>query len=312
MHSTTLLHLSLAAALTSAALAAQQPARPSERGPITPVSGPAAVTPAVSLYGVPCGAPCASLNAQGGTVRQQTLPNEYCYGHKFAAATTIVGFQLFTETVSLPRYTMTCAVYRASGSLPSGTPVTMGQMTVQRKADWYAVKLAKPVAVKAGETIWISQYDTTNVRPAEVTSGSNAPVTTYWRRPAGSGTWRPTGIIKRPAWRILCTGNAALYNTGTPKIGGSMSLDIVMPGSGAAFVLVGLKNPDLAIPGFCARGLTSAEASLVRPVINGTGSWKFTVPNNPSFDGQAVFCQSWMVTGGKLVGTNGAALFFGK
>lgn len=302
----------LAAAMTSAVASSQQPARPSERGPIVPSSGPAAVTPAVSLYGTPCGAPCASLNAQGGTVRKQTLPNEYCYGHKFSAATTVVGFQLFTETVSLPRFTMTCAVYRASGNVPSGTAVAMGRMTVQRKADWYAVKLDKPVAVKAGETIWISQYDTTSVRPAEVVTGSTPSVGTYWRRPAGSGSWSLTGIIKRPAWRILCVKNTALYHTGTPKIGGSMSLDIVMPGSGAAFVLVGIKNPDLPIPGFCARALTSAEASLTRPVVNGSGSWKFTVPNDPSFDGKAVFCQTWMVAGGTLVGTNGAALFFGK
>jgi len=295
-------------------LVAQQSAALTETGRAraTPPGGgqsPNAAVASYSLLGDNCGTACVSLNNGGGVLNTQTLPNEYCYGVKFPNPTVLVGFQLHTISPVAPVATMTCGVYRESAvpGMPDLNPVATGSMTVTNKAEWYTCRLTKPVIIKAGEALWFSQYDSTNILAASLSSGKSPTLSTYWRRPPGGGTpWAVTGIVQYPAWRALCGNNLAFFNDGVPKLGGSMKLMIQGgPASAPAAVFFGVKNPSLKI-GMCTSLYSSGEVAVTVPTNNGGGAtFTLKIPNAAYMDGAVFHNQWWMLSKSGVSGSSG-------
>ncbi len=153
-------------------------------------------------------AQCAELNGSGGTLQDQSLPNEYCFGFKAKSRMTVHGFELFTQSTDTTPRRMTCALYRqasAAPPTPSTTPAATGTMLVGTEPGFYMVALDTPVTVQAEQSFWISQHDSSTIRAAGLTSGTAPAVPTFYRRPAGSGGWLTSSRIKFPSWRVHCT-----------------------------------------------------------------------------------------------------------
>lgn len=303
-------HKSLSCLVLLSALGAQAPAPATLENPgRTGSTSPNAATATYALFGDSCGGGCAALNDNRSALRTGTLPNEYSYGHRFTAATVIVGFQLYTRTDVLPQASMTCAVYRESTSpgIPDGTPVTTGTMTVNNTVDFYGVMLSQPVVVQANEAIWISQYESTAILAAGLAAGTAPALSTYWRRPAGQGTWAVTGIVSFPAWRILCSNSTAFLTRDVPKLGGQMNLMLQgAPASSPAVFVFGIRSPNLPTP-FCT-SLYSTFDIVLNSNTNASGgaTFQLNVPNTPALDGGVFYNQWWVVgPGPRVVGSNG-------
>lgn len=305
--------LSLALVLVTSTLSAQHTPREVELGLAGPVvrggGSPSATTASYSLFGDSCGTACAALNDTRAALRTGTLPNEYAFGYQFPSATTVVGFQLYTKTVSLPLATMTCSLFRQSTTLPGQpdvTPVATGSMTVTGNVDFYTVVLNAPVAVAAGETIWIHQSDATNIVAAGLASAGTTPtVKTYYRRTGVA--WTSSVIVTWPAWRILCSNNLVFSNSAEPKLGTSISLDLRGgPAGTIGVVFFGIGNPNAPTP-FCGTLLASPDVSFtIVTDPNGNASFPVAIPNNPALDGGTFYNQIWVVGASQnLLGSNG-------
>ena len=275
---------------------------------------PSLVTASYTLFGDNCGRSCAALNDTRGAGRTGTLPNEYAFGHRFTAASVVVGFQLYTKTNTLPEASMTCSLYRESTTVPGtpdNTPVATGTLTALNTLDFYGVLLNQPVMVNANETIWIAQSDSTNILAAGVTAGTSPAVPTYWRR--ATTNWATTGSVLFPAWRILCGNDLAFFHSAPPRLGGSTNLTIQGgPATSPVVLLFGISGPNLPTP-FCTRLYSSLEVTL--PFVtdpNGRASFMLNIPNNASWDGAVIWNQWWALspTAG-AVGTNGGRALLG-
>jgi hypothetical protein len=279
-----------------------------ERGSGAAGGAPALVTASYTLFGDSCGSSCASLNDTRAAGRTGTLPNEYAFGHRFTSATVIAGFQLYTRTNTLPEASMTCSLYRESATVPGtpdATPAASGTLTALNTLDFYGVLLSQPVTVNANETVWIAQSDSTNILAAGLAAAGVSPaVATYWRRTGLN--WATTGSVLYPAWRIICGGDLAFFNSAPPRLGGTTNLTIQGgPATAPVVLLFGVANPNLPTP-FCTRLYSSLDVSL--PFVtdaSGRASFTLNIPNNPSWDGAILWNQWWALTSAGALGTNG-------
>jgi hypothetical protein len=235
---------------------------------------------------------CGSVNGNGGTLTTWTRTNEYCYGYKATKDLTVVSFSLYTQRIT-GSGTMTCALY---GPTNSATPPTAsaatGTMTVGANVGWYTAKLSNPITVKAGQNLWVSQYDTQNIRAANLTTGTPQMLPTFWRRPAGgTGAWGTSSIVQFPSFRINCAGGAGgavprLSNNGTPIVGQRFTLQIDQAAKNTrAYILFGAKTAKIDITILGAPGcfvLATATPIVTLPMNignDGSGSLSLNIPN---------------------------------
>jgi hypothetical protein len=266
-------------------------------------------------HGDDCGAPCLAQNDNRGAGRTGTLPNEYAFGAKFTQAQTIVAFQLYTTTNTLPTASLTGNLFRESTATPGQpdvNPVASGTLTAIKQLDFYTVFLNAPVQVAANETIWIGQSESTNILASGLTSGATPPVKSFYRR---TGVlWTASTSVAYPAWRILCSTDVACSSPNPPKLGTTTSLDLQgAPPSAPSVLFLGATNPGLAL-GFCTKLLSSGELALSATTsATGTASMPLAIPSSASLDGALVWCQWWAIGAGpSLIGTHGAQATLGN
>lgn len=272
-----------------------------------------------AFHGDDCAIPVASLNDNHGTLRTGTLTNEYAFGWKAPQATTLVGFQLYTRTNSLPVASMTCTFYRESTVTPGTPDATAAQtatMTCFNTVDFYGVWFTPPFQVAANETIWFGQTDSNAILAAGLSTGASPAISTYWRRPPTTLTWAVTGTILYPAWRLISSSDLACTSVTPPKIGTPTSLDLQGgPASAPAALFLGVSNPAFPLP-FCVftKLLSSAEVTLsLTTTAAGKVNVPLAVPNDPALDGGIVWTQFWAIgPGSTLLGTNGAQATLGN
>jgi hypothetical protein len=327
--------------LFGGAAKAQMIAYKNSRSCLTPVGNPGTYT----FYGAGCkgtggggcSTNCGSHNPSGGTLLTQVLVNEYCFGvDPSTSSRTVCGFQLYTQVVSGAAKTMTCAIYRqASATTPLATPAATGIMTVGTAAGFYTVRFTSPVIVPAGQRIWISQYDSNLVRACSLSAGASPALATYWRRPPGGGTaWSPTGIIRFPSWKLLCTSGGGgssvplLTNTAVPNINQTFGLQVALakPNSTVFFWYGWSKTQwgSISLPlnlGFLGAPACNLHASydiLIGSTSNsgGVATTSFMIPNNVVYVGALFYNQAYVVDAGAnaagLALTRGGAGKVGK
>ena len=280
-----------------------------------PIGG-CAGQPGYGTFGMGCKgsgklpAACGSVNGNGGTLTTWTRTNEYSYGYKASKDMTVVGFSLYTQRIT-GTGSMTCALYGPTNSaIPPTASAATGTMTVGASAGWYTVKLANPITVKAGQNFWVSQYDTQNIRAANLTTGTPQMLPTFWRRPAGgTGAWGTSTIVQFPSFRVNCSGGGgggavpALTNNGLPTLGKSfqVNLNSAAPNSTASLIIgvsksswASLKLPlDLGIIGAPGCSLL-ASAQLQVPTktnASGSASISITIPNSATLVGKKFYNQ---------------------
>ncbi len=254
---------------------------------------------------------CVTLNGSGATITPHSLTNEYCYPVQAPSPMTVLGFNLFVQTVNGNHLRVATALYLenpANPGSPDLIPSATGFMNVSGNAAFYPTVLDKPIQIASNTTFWISA-DTRGVSPSN-TNGSAAPGPIYWRGTAqGLGSWSPTGIVANPAYQIACalggnSGSSPLhYVDKVPMIGQSMDLMLKgAPGNATAFLLVGSwdRNHDLSplgAPG-CVQ-IPYADVVLAT-TTSGTGDAAITetVPNNPALVGTHFYTQFVVVEPG--------------
>ena len=185
-----------------------------------------------------------------------------------------------------------------------------GSLTVGPTLQFWEGKFATPLVIKAKTKFCLSQYETNTILPARLVAGSAPPAPTYWRRPAGGTTrWSVTGIIRFPAWHVVCAGNVSIPSisaTGVPKLGGRYDVNLTNGAkSSVAVQFCGFSNKtwgalklpfDLKIVGAAGcRLLASGELLFTaRTNTSGVGKRTFLVPNVAAFAGLHVY-QQWEV-----------------
>ncbi|MHC4078221.1 MAG: hypothetical protein ACYST0_07230 [Planctomycetota bacterium] len=282
------------------------------------------------------GPSCISSNADAHfkstvSLRTTTLPNEYAYGYKAPKATTVVGFALYTRTASTisPPLKQTTGFYRAAGG-PSGTspvaapPTTTGEMWVANTANWYITTFKVPQKVAKGENFWVSQYNSNTILASSLAGGSPSPLTIFYGRPAGSGTFTSTVIVRNPGVAILCKDETpVLTATGVPTPGNkTFALDISNGGAvgNLVWLVIGLSNKtaagpislpyDLGALGFPGSTLwTSFELQFLSVIrLGGTARFPIPVPANVP-KGVKFYNQAYVINRGlnKIMFANAAA-----
>jgi hypothetical protein len=183
---------------------------------------------AYQLFGVGCEGsvpqpppPCPELNATGGTLTNTTRDNEYCYTVAQTDTLTVTGFEIWTAstggTVSVP-----AALYLDNSGAPSATPAATATVSVGSQPGFYTAQLSQPVQVSG--TFYLG-LDTSaqNAFLSNLTSGAGGGG--YYRDLVnGPANWTGSGLVQRPAWRVLCQQQPAgkvpaLSFDGLPQLG---------------------------------------------------------------------------------------------
>lgn len=178
----------------------------------------------------------------------------------------------------------------------------------------YVAKLTRPFLYVplANQNFLIEIINSTTTRVARYTdvfSGSGTPGSRVY---ANNSTTALTGALGRNHMVVLSFGNTpatsgpTLSATGTPGLGKSFSVDLSgLTGTAAAGLIFGGSTSkwgafnlplDLTLAGApgCSL-LVSFDASIGLAVLNGTGSVKFTIPNQNSLLGLRFFNQFFVL-----------------
>ncbi len=269
-----------------------------------------------ALLGAGCngtGGTCASLNPGGGTLANQVLFNEYCYPVVATSAMTVTGINLFVQTNNGTFQSGGCGVYAEDPGNP-GAPLTAtiatGTISVAGHAAFYPIIFSSPVAMAAGETIWVG-VDTNGIAPSSTANGNPSPAIVYWRSsPQGGGSWSPTGIVKNPAYQVLCatgggTGGATPLHTAdsAPAINKKLGLMLSnAAANSAAYLIIGSWDHNLDLTGLGAPGCMQHPYPdiIVSTTTDATGSAMVgaSIPNNAAMVGTWFFSQYVVVDAG--------------
>ncbi|MCK5943551.1 MAG: hypothetical protein KAI24_16330 [Planctomycetes bacterium] len=268
---------------------------------------------AFSIYGAGCEGsvplppqPCPELNATGGSLSNTTRDNEYCYTVAQNDTLTVTGFEIWTSSTG-GTVTVPAALYLDNNGSPSANAAATATVTVGSTPGFYTATLNQPVQVSG--TFYLG-LDTSaqNAYISNLTSGSSGGG--YYRDLVnGPSNWTGSGLVQRPAWRVLCQQQTAgkvpaIGFDGLPQLG-TVYEPTVRDALGATFALLasGLDNQayqgvplPLELPN--APGcdlLVSADAlDLTLTDAAGDASSPITVPNVPTLVGLVVYHQ-WLI-----------------
>ncbi len=204
-----------------------------------------------------CGAPGAigySENATAGTLKVQSLSNEYAYPVNIAATKVlpVTGVRFFTASVQGVK-TVAVRIYKPdpkSAGQPDPKPLDTTKMTVGPKAAFWQANFNK-VHIMKGQ-FWVSfdcveTFTTTTAGPAAVyasnlTSTAKTVSPVFWRRPPVHDlTWSKTGIITQPSYHVMIGGTppALLAAKTAPTLGKPFQLDVSQTANGLAVAIFG-------------------------------------------------------------------------
>ena len=247
---------------------------------------------------------CPEVNANGGTLSNQTNQYEYCYQTSTPSPLVVTGFEIFTRSTTGGSITRAAHIYADTGGGPSNTPLASTTITVGTTANFYTATLASPVTVNG--TFYVSYENSPSGVISELTGGT--PGIGFYRT-AVTGSWQQSGLVDFPSFRVICNqapqfAVPVLSNAGLPVINSSYNVTLAdAVASSPAIILSGLSDtafngtplpaplPDA--PG-CSILAAPAVTSFTVTSAAGNASSSFSVPNNSAFAGIAIFHQ-WAV-----------------
>lgn len=259
---------------------------------------------------------CVVQNDVGPSLRIQSLPNEYAYAARNPTAATIwvVGFEVFTASVSGTPATVLSGLYLDNGgpaaithSSPALVQVATGRLNVAGPTAWYSTSIYPPIAIGPGVAFWLGAEAIT-VYPPDSTTGAPGLVASQWRRPPqGATAWAATTLVLNPVFRVHCASGTmavpALLASNTPRLGQAFNLQLTQGVPNTAGFLVMALNDTLwlAFPTPVNLSLfgapdcfnyTSTDTTQLA-VLDGTGAAAvvINVPNNAGLNGFPFFNQ---------------------
>jgi len=251
----------------------------------------------------PAPAYCASLNANGGTLSNNTNSFEYCFVVNGLGAVQVHSFDIYTQSNS-GVITRPAHIYLPSGGGPSGTPLATTTITVGATPGFYTATFATPVAVSG--TFYVGYENS----PGGIISNLNAGTTGVgYYRTAVTGSWNQSGLVDRPSWRVDCGQSGGfsspeISNVGLPSLGTTYDVTVSRAAvSSFAVLLSGLSNTvaqgvslPAALPGAPGCDLqASPDVTDFQSVSGaGTASGSVSVPNSLNLMGLPVYHQ-WAV-----------------
>ncbi|MFN3241431.1 MAG: M14 family zinc carboxypeptidase [Planctomycetota bacterium] len=241
---------------------------------------------------------CGASNAAGGALLGHQSQNEYVFRVDAAAAMTVTGFRLFTQSGSGAVETVDAGLFLADAQgEPEDLPVATGTMTVGLQPGFYDVTLNVPVAVQPGDVFFVGSQTGVILTPT-LTAGDVG--VGFWRRPPQFLDWQQSGIVDHPCYQVLCHGTGGpgavpvLGSDGVPAIGGTFDVVLREAVANAPAVLVfgssdaiwqGLALP-LSLHGVGAPGcdlLVAADLTLPTWTdASGEAAVPIAVPNDPA------------------------------
>ena len=268
------------------------------------------------------------------TLKTQILANEYAYGFKAPSALTVVGFRIWTKTVStsVPA-TVNCGLYLEDSAAttkpaPLNTQVVGGKVDVGVTENWCTCIFTKKQVIKKDAHFWVSAW-TIAVLPSSTTTGSAPAIRTFWRR--GILLFNPTGIVTGPRIALILENGAPVLSAiGLPKHGNTkFAIEISNAGGPAnlATIILGVSNTktvgglalpfDLGIAGFPGATLYVSDDFYVGPLLTkstGIALLPLPIPSNAKLNGVKFYAQSYILglKTKKLKFTNAGAGVVGK
>lgn len=266
-------------------------------------------------------AQCLTQNTAPLSPLFYSQPYEYAFAvtNTSGAPIRVLGFDFYTASVSgSPEVAEAFLFEDATGpganahSLPATTAIAQGTMTVNGFNSWWSVSVYPAPLIQPGQAFWIGFNPRSRVSPPMNASGTPGPATSVYRAPNINGNrWTNLTAPGQPAWRIRCTGPAAvpvLSNLDLPRVGQQFRLQITGgdPNS-VGFVIWalsgsnwnGLPTPfDLAPFGapFCFVHTSTNESLLLLLDPAGTGQFAAMLPANNALLGVQFFNQAAVST----------------
>ncbi|MGK0204331.1 MAG: choice-of-anchor B domain-containing protein [Planctomycetota bacterium] len=246
--------------------------------------------------------PCPELNANGGTLSNQTNQYEYTFEVPATGSMQVTSFDIYTNS-NVGSLTRAAHIYADTGSGPASTPIASTTITVGAAPGFYTATFGTPVAVNGK---FFVGYDNSN---DGVISNLNSGDTGigHYRTPV-SGNWAQSGLVQQPSWRVNCSGGGAvtpsLSNLGLPIL--NSSYDVTLSGalpSAFAVMVTGLSDtvhnglplpaPLPGAPG-CSIFVAPDLTQLFITDVAGAASAPFSIPSTPGNIGLNLFHQ-WAV-----------------
>jgi len=247
--------------------------------------------------------PCPQLNANGGTLSNQTNQYEYCYLVQAAGSIDVTAFEIYTASNS-GTITRPAHIYSDVGGQPSSTPLASTTITVNTAPGFYTATLASPVSVSG--SFYVGYENSPNGIISELTGGQNG---VGFYRTAVTGNWSQSGLVDFPSYRITCTttpefATPTLSNVGLPALGTAYNVTLNdAVASSPAISMTGLSDTvfngtplPAALPNAPGCDILAAPSVTFFTVTSGVGTANdsLAVPNNNSFVGLVIFHQ-WAV-----------------
>jgi len=249
---------------------------------------------------------CPELNPAGGTLSNTTRDNEYCYTVAQNDALTVTGFEIWTASTG-GTVTVAAHVYPDNNGAPAATAVASTTIQVGAAPGFYTATFPTPVPVTGRFHVGLDT-SAQNAYLSNLTAGASGGG--YYRDLVnGPQNWTASGLVQRPAWRILCQQPSAgrepaIGFDGLPQLGTSYEPTLRDAVSGSLALLAsglddqtyqGLPLP-LALPGApgCELLVAADLLTLVTTDGNGESRAPVAVPTAPSLVGVVLFHQ-WCV-----------------
>ena len=178
---------------------------------------------------------CLAQNGSGGTNTNTALKNEYAFGFTATEDLTLIGMEFFTQAFGSADVDVPVHLCRkeSSRTVPRTSAEVSSTMTVTGTLQFHRAMFANTLTIAKGETFWVVQGDTENVRAPGLGTGTAPTVPTFWRRAGTSTSWTASSVIRYPAVRVLCSGTGPsgtpplMTHTGAPNLGTSMQFEVL-------------------------------------------------------------------------------------
>ncbi|MBK8095575.1 MAG: hypothetical protein IPK26_00600 [Planctomycetes bacterium] len=254
-------------------------------------------------------------------------PYEYAFAvtNTSGAPIRVLGFDFYTASVSgSPEATDAFVFEDATGptatthSLPATIAIAQGTMTVNGFNSWWSVSVYPAPLIQPGQAFWIGFNPRSRVSPPMNASGTPGPAPSVYRAPNINGNrWTASTAPGQPAWRIRCTGPAAvpvLTALDLPRIGQPFRLQTSGGDPSSVGFMIwalngsnwnGLPTPyNLAAFGaaHCFLHTSSNEALLMLLDPAGSGVHTASLPANNALLGVQFFNQAAVSTNANSLG----------
>ncbi|MEO0477851.1 MAG: S8 family serine peptidase [Planctomycetota bacterium] len=248
------------------------------------------------------------VNEAGGDLLIRSSGSLHAYPIVIEQDMTLTAVEMFTSSVRGRTVTIDTAVFLDVEGVPELDPVASGTLTADPEVRFYRSEFDTPIAVTAGQTIYIGHSVAFQTLISDLASGEEAS-SFFFAQGQDGPEWRQSSFVDRPAIRLLGAGVGAMPRTpefrisGVPVPGATLTRTVRQgPTNGAALVLTAFDDPATDPLGFpielspfgapgCALQINAAVTESLPLDLEGRGRIDFELPASSALAGVELFQQ---------------------